>query len=210
MTTWRNLLAANQVFQGDLGIVDCLGEATVSPLSAPKRTGQYSLTDWSKLSEIGFLAHFKGVQATVLSGCIDYRYANWLHNYATNPLVRMAGKYLDTRIVSIYVAAGIAQEVDSERIEAMATIFSYLSENIAIKNLILTDHAHNCGGLGHFCFKGISVCQSLDTNPGSKRELEFVRKKIENSVSLIVPPHLINEVRIGIVTERKGRVVMVR
>ena len=197
MITYEEALQASRVFKGDLGLVGHPNDEPISPTSIPVE-GYYAQTQLNGLgNEFNQIAK---KPALLLIGCEDYRFAAPLYDLAKKNYPRFT-------IASILVAAGIAQDGSPERLQAMQTLVVYYLQELNVKQILATDHLHNCGGLNYIHDLGSSVCSGLGCWPGDNVELAYVKQKAILSARKIIPHWWQAKTSVEILTlEKKGEV----
>ncbi|GIK84410.1 MAG: hypothetical protein BroJett025_10320 [Patescibacteria group bacterium] len=109
---------------------------------------------------------------------MDQRFARPLYNWAVDTNPRLF-------ILPVFVAAGICQSGDPNRLQAMRVIAQYCLEKLNVKKVIASGHNCGCGGVAHIMFKGQKVYEALKCAAGDKKENTYMQNAISVSVNEI-------------------------
>ncbi|MFA5136755.1 MAG: hypothetical protein WC489_05170 [Patescibacteria group bacterium] len=193
--SFEQVRTAFTVFKSDYNIVAHPETPINTPFNRPNgpdATGhrQYNLTTIpADMTEADFLAQIEDPAGVVVAiGCMDKDAALPAYEVlkTENP---------DKKIVYITVAGGIVQK-EQERIDAMRTILTYVSQHQEhVEAVIATDHDHTCGKI-KVDLGGTALAEKIGAevpNPGqnaSQEEQEKMKSLIAGGVTEVGLPTL--------------------
>lgn len=180
VVTEGQLLNANAIFQADLSLVDHPDEDRVSTLGRPHAKGRYSQTDVGIVPYSQLVAAVEGKDLVVINTCMEQAFARFVYDQVV--------RYNRSKMpIFMGTAGGPAQWDSEERVVAMRTIHQFFVQHARSVHFVLVPHTDNCGGLGHYAMEGVPVCSALKCNPNDGKEQTFVKGRVDQTQSLIIP-----------------------
>lgn len=184
--TWDEFTTAFAVFGGlkggDYAIVNHSDTPYANPFSRPngldaERNRQYSVTQIPEgMTEEKFLRELK-TRSILFIGCMD--------KDAIGPAWDLLAKEdAEENIMTLSIGGGIVQERD-DRVAALKTVLTYLSENGNFQTVIPTGHNHSCGLVKAVINSGKTLPEVLGEDPASGKENTAMKSLILNGVKAV-------------------------